>query len=291
MSDDTKPIVVGVDGSDAAMSAARWAASFAQKIDAPVELVHGMPRTGSMFTDPASAIHAAVLAEHREHAITILKQAEEELRAAFRGLDVSTLRFDEPVDELLTVRSRTAQMVVLGSDMISPATALLVGSTTLAVGAHSACPVVAWRGDRETVSELPIVLGVDRALTGPAAFEAAFEFASRVGAGIKAVHAWSQFGRPAGVANPLLIDWDGLEAMQWQELLHVVEPWAERYPDVPVTYFVDPEGAGKALIKHTADAQLMVVGSRGRKPLAGALLGSTSLNMLHHCPTPVMLCH
>ena len=47
----------------------------------------------------------------------------------------------------------------------------------------------------------------------------------------------------------------------------------------------------KVLIDASDGADLFVVGNRGRNLLTGALLGSTSLNLLHHCPVPVMLCH
>ena len=91
--------------------------------------------------------------------------------------------------------------------------------------------------------------------------------------------------------TPYGVDWDALEALQWQGLLNVLEPWTELYPNVAVTYFVEPEGASKALIRHAADSQLVVVGSRGRNLVTGALLGSTSLNLLHHSAVPVMVCH
>ena len=104
-------------------------------------------------------------------------------------LTFSHFRSDEPVDELLSTRSRTAQLVVLGSDDVSPATALLAGSTTLAATAHSACPVIAWRGSNAVPTDQPIVLGVDGDRTGEAAFKAAFEFADRFGVGLNAVHA------------------------------------------------------------------------------------------------------
>jgi nucleotide-binding universal stress UspA family protein len=99
-------------------------------------------------------------------------------------------------------------------------------------------------------------------------------------------------GTPAAVSElPYLIDWDALEAAQWTYLLSAVEPWSKEYPSVEVTYFLEPHGASQALLRHVADSQLVVVGSRGRNILTGALLGSTSLNLLHHCPVPVMLCH
>jgi nucleotide-binding universal stress UspA family protein len=167
----------------------------------------------------------------------------------------------------------------------------MIGSTTLAVSAHSACPVIAWRGSAAVPTDQPIVLGVDGERTGAAAFRAAFEFADRFGVGLNAVHAWSAFRPPVDAITPYGVDWDALEALQWQSLLDVLEPWTELYPNVPMTLFVEPEGAGAALMHHVAESQLVVVGNRGRNALAGALLGSTSLNLLHHCPVPVMLCH
>lgn len=292
MTVDTGAVVVGIDGSTAAMGAAKWAAAVAQRFGAPLELINGMPGEGRLLTDAARAIRAAAFVEHRDHATVTLASTEEELRAAFPGLGICTLQSDEPVDELLISRSRTARLVVLGSEMVSPAAALLIGSTTLAVTAHSACPVVTWRESSGAPTEdRPVVLGVDSPNTGSAAFRSAFEFAQAFGVGLEAVHAWSPLRPPLGAMEPYLIDWDGLEALQWQELVNVLDPWTKRYPDVEVTYFVEPEGPSKALLRHATESQLVVVGSRGRSLLAGAVLGSTGLNMLHHCSAPVMLCH
>lgn len=117
--------------------------------------VHGLPRGGAL-AEAAAAIRSAVVARHRDSAETILKSAEEDLRVAFGGLEVITLASDVPVDQMLTEQSRTGQMVVLGSEAVSAAAAMLVGSTTR-----------------------PVVLGVEDAAIGPAAFDAGFELASQ----------------------------------------------------------------------------------------------------------------
>ncbi|ULE33415.1 universal stress protein [Mycobacterium sp. IDR2000157661] len=283
-------VVVGVDGSEEAAAAVRWAAALAARYGAPLELVSGLPRRRAALTDAAAALRSAAVAQHRESAATILKSAEEDVRSAFGDLDVVTLASDVPVDQLLTEHSRTARMVVLASEEVSAAAAIVVGSTTLAVSAHSACPVVVWRGVDTAPSQQPVVLGVEDAATGPAAFDAAFEFAARVGVGVRAVHTWFRFRPPPGLISAFVTDWDGLQALQWQGLMSVLEPWTKRYPDVEVTYFVEPEGSTSALLRHAAEAQLVVLGSRRHNALAGAVLGSTSLNLLHHCPVPVMLC-
>ena len=291
MSTTTGPVVVGVDGTSASRGAAGWAAAVAAKFGSPLEIINGRHATGRPLTDAAAALLAAAVTAQRESAETMLKSVEEEIRGAFGSLDVFTILSDEPVDVLLTQRSRRARLVVLGSDEVSPAAAVMIGSTTLAVSAHSACPVIAWRGSAAAPTDQPIVLGVDGERTGAAAFRAAFEFADRFGVGLNAVHAWSAFRPPVDAITGYGVDWDALEALQWQSLLDVLEPWTELYPNVPMTLFVEPEGAGAALMHHAADSQLVVVGNRGRNALAGALLGSTSLNLLHHCPVPVMLCH
>jgi nucleotide-binding universal stress UspA family protein len=290
MSDPKWPIVVGIDGSDESMSAARWAAAVAARFDAPLELVNGLPGANHLLTEAATAIRAAALAEYREHGAAILKSAEEEARATVPGLEVFTLRCDEPADALLASRSHTAQLVVLGSEAITPATAVLVGSTTLAVSARSTCPVVVWRGDQSVPNHQPVVLGVD-GRTDAVAFRTAFEFAHRFDVELRAVHAGSSFRPPAWMTIPFLVDWDGLETLEWANLLMALEPWTDRYPDVRVTNFVEPDGPATALLRHASDAQLVVVGSRNRPLLAGTILGSTGLNLLHHCPTPVVVCH
>ena len=291
MSDNTRPVVVGVDGTDAAMGAARWAAAIADTFAAPLHIVHAMPDVGHLLFDAAAGVRTALIAEQHESAETILKSAEEAVRAEFGKLTITTTQFDESADKVLAELSRRARLIVLGCADVSPGAALLLGSTTVAVTTHSSCPVVAWRGDMVAPTDRPILLGVDGELTGEPAFRTAFELANRLGVTLNAINAWPTRRPLGGFGLPYLIDWDALEAARWTYILTVVEPWTKEYPSVEVTYFLEPHGASQALLRHAADSQLVVVGSRGRGVLTGALLGSTSLNLLHHSPVPVMLCH
>jgi nucleotide-binding universal stress UspA family protein len=61
-------------------------------------------------------------------------------------------------------------------------------------------------------------------------------------------------------------------------------------PAVDVKCFVVTDNPGAASLRHITNAQLLIIGNRSANLLTNAMLGSTSLNMLHHCRVPVVLC-
>lgn len=284
------PVVVGVDGSSAAIRAARWAAAVAVKLGAPLRIVHARPSLGHDLSDAIADIRAPEMEVHRESATAILISARNAVESDFSGLPVSTTEVDILADETLTDLSRTARLVVLGSDELSLGTAILIGSTTVSVATHSMCPVVAWRGERTTPTNAPIVVGVDHDRDSRVAVTAAFELAHRLGVGVTAVHTWSA-RRPAGDVNlPFMIDWEQLEKEERQYLSDQLAQLMGLYPQVEVTQIVELDKPSRALLRHGRNGQLIVVGSRGRGLLAGTLLGSTGLNLLYHSAIPVMIC-
>ena len=124
---------------------------------------------------------------------------------------------------------------------------------------HSACRVVAWRGDTITPTTRSIVVGVDGDRDGQVAISAAFD-----------------------TAHPSVIDWKEVESGELNRLSETLSPWLQRYPDAEVSCIVETEKPSRAPLRHGKGAQLVVVGSRGRGLFAGTVLGSTSLNLLHH---------
>ncbi|WP_166906471.1 universal stress protein [Mycobacterium sp. DL440] len=291
MTSSDAPVVVGINGSDAALDAARWAGAVAARLGAPLRIVHALPSIGRNLTQTAAALTAAMMSYQRDMAEAFLKAADEAVRADHPELSVSTVSFNEPADQVLIEASREARLVVLGSKTVTPAAALLIGSTALAVATRAACPVVAFRGDRVAPADGPVVVGVDDSPAAQAALSTAFEFAERFGLALTAVRSLS-LAAPAetGVTIPLLIDWDGVESAELAALTETVDVHYKRHPAVVAKCFIEPDSPAKALLKHVADSGLVVVGSRGRNALAGVLLGSTSLNLLHHSPVPVMIC-
>ncbi|MBE1546458.1 nucleotide-binding universal stress UspA family protein [Mycobacterium sp. OAS707] len=279
-----------MDGSHAALRAVRWAAAVAVRLGAPLHLVHARPSLGHTLSDAAADIRAIEMEVERESATATLAAATRTAEAESSDLVITTTDIDRPADVTLTDLSKTALLVVLGSDEILLGPAMLIGSTTIAVATHSTCPVVAFRGDMPTPTGQPIMVGIDHDHDAQVAVTAAFELAHRLGVEVIAVHTWMR-RRPAGeVALPFMIDWDELEHDERTHLSERLAPLIGLYPDVGVTEVVDLDKPSRALIRRGEDAQLVVVGSRGRGLLAGAFLGSTGLNLLHHSAIPVMIC-
>ncbi|GAT12797.1 universal stress protein [Mycolicibacterium novocastrense] len=288
----TGAVVVGVDGSDAAGNAARWAAAVASRYNTSLHIVHALPAVGHNLTDTVAAMRAAVLAHQRENADAILRRAEEIVRAQETELEVTTLSTDVPITEVLVELGKSARMIVVGNDEVTAAGALLLGSTTLAVATRADCPVVAWRGSNLVPTDDPVVVGVDGTPSSLAALENAFEFCERFNAKLAAVRSTSSPLRTVAARLPLLIDWDALETAEWAQLTNDVDRYNQRYPQVSAPCFVEHAKPAAALIdrSHADGAQLLVVGSHRKPALTSAILGSTALNLLQHATVPVMVC-
>lgn len=285
------PVVVGVDGSDSAVNAARWAGALAEKLGAPLHILHALPILGRNLTESAGAMVAAMMTYQQDAAEIFLKAAVDSVTAERPALAITTSSLNEPADRALIEAAKQARLVVLGGKAVTPTAALLVGSTSLSVARHAECPVVAYRSERLEPGDGPIVVGVDDSPAAERALASALQLADTFGAPLRAVRSMS-LNVPAetGVTLPFVIDWEGIEAAELVALTETVDKAAGKYPNVDAKCFIEIASPGKALMQHAADAQLVVVGTRGRNALAGMLLGSTSLNMLHHSPVPVMIC-
>ncbi|KAA0079513.1 universal stress protein [Mycolicibacterium sp. P9-64] len=290
MTGDAAPIVVGVNGSSEAVCAARWAGAVAARLDVPLHIITATPYLGHLQTDAAAGVRAAAIDEHRESAKVLLKAAEDAVVADHPDLVVTTISVDEPADVALDSASRTAQFLVLGSGEVTAAGALFIGSTTLATLTNSTCPVVAWRGDVPAPTDQTIVVGVDGSADDGGPLGIAFEIADRLGAPLRVIHSWSLKGHLVAVNRPIMVDWNASTQAQWRHVNKLVDGWRGRHPGVKVTLIGEPAKPSQSLLLHAVGAQLVVVGSRRRNALTRGLFGSTSLNLLHHCKVPVMLC-
>jgi nucleotide-binding universal stress UspA family protein len=284
------PVVVGVDGTEKSIHAARWAGGLAERLGSPLHIVHAKSYPRHSLTEAGATARAVEMAEQDALAETILRTAATAARAKVADVPITTEQLHESADAALIDISRRARLIVVGCDEVTPGGAVLIGSMTLAVAAGSVCPLIAWRGEAVVPNEKPIVLGVDNHGDSDAAVATAFELADRMAIEIVAVHAWSARRSPGDVTLPSMIDWAAVEDDHRTRLSNALQPWMERYPDVKVTCVVEATRPDKALLAHTDNAQIVAVGSRSRGLLSVALLGSTGLNLLHHSAIPVLIC-
>jgi nucleotide-binding universal stress UspA family protein len=142
-----------------------------------------------------------------------------------------------------------------------------------------------------------IVVGVDGSEHGRAALLWAAEEARLRGARLVAVHAWT-YTPPAPIGEPGLVPMPGSDLA---DELRLEQEAAERAladtievalgdgRGVELERLLVEDAAGDALVHAAHDADLVVVGSRGRGGLKAALLGSVSSHVVHHAPCPVVV--
>jgi nucleotide-binding universal stress UspA family protein len=276
------PVVVGVDGSESALEACRWAAREAGRREAGLRLVQafGWPETRHVVN--VGRGQRSVLRGVAEEQLAAAAAAAAEAAA---GVAVETALVDGYPVAVLVAESRAAQLVVVGDRGLGGFAGLLLGSVAVGLAAHSAAPVAVVRGD--AAAEGPVVVGVDGSVISEAALAAAYEAAAARGVPLVAVHTWWDL-----LIDPTfgpLLDWEGIEGEAHRVLAERLAGWAEKYPEVEVRRVVERDKPANALLEQAAGAQLVVVGSRGRGGLAGMLLGSVSHSLLHHSPCPVLV--
>ncbi|CAM01762.1 nucleotide-binding universal stress UspA family protein [Saccharopolyspora erythraea NRRL 2338] len=284
-----KPVVVGFDRSTRSREAAAWAAREASSRRLPLLLTHAV---GWPFVAQAP-IRVAADNRVREPLREILERELEQMVAAceevYPGLEVrGELAFGDPVEVLRRLAS-DAELLVLGGPRVEDDLSF-VGSTSAELLSHrSGVPVVVVRGGRvQPASSAPVVVGVDGSANSALAIGFAYDFASRHGAELVAVHGWSDLLPDPFVRVP---DWDRVREdarTQAEELLaESVAGWAERYPDVSVRRVLTPDKPADALLEQAGQAGLLVVGSHGRGPVRRTLLGSVSHAVVNRSPCPV----
>ncbi len=81
-----------------------------------------------------------------------------------------------------------------------------------------------------------------------------------------------------------------LEGGTRKALTEIIKEVGGPQPDVPISPLVSEGHAAEVLLREAKDADLLVVGSRGRGGFASAIVGSVSLQCVlnAHCPVLVL---
>lgn len=282
-------VVAGVDGSQAALNAVRWAAAEAASAQCPLSLVHTVEWPLVGFPVPAD-LRADWTRQLLEQGNRWLREAQEAAELVAPGVPTQVHLFTGDPRATLLTEAQHARQLVVGSRGLGGFTRMLLGSTSAAVSQHASCPVVVVvRGQGNAAG--PVVVGLDGSAVSEQASGYAFQAAARAGAAVRAVHAWDDLGvlhSPIAPAEAPPVH--EIEAAAQRMLAEQLASWQEKYPDVPVECQVIRQQPAAALIELGDRARMIVVGSRGRGGFARLLLGSVSQAVVRHAACPVAVC-
>ncbi|MBJ7338117.1 universal stress protein [Mycolicibacterium sp.] len=279
-------VVVGIDGSEPAKAALRWAAREAMLRHVPLSIVHAY--TPAIIDGHDARLQARVTKWQRYQGRRIIDEAVGIVTELATGhnptLETDTIS-SRPLSALVDA-SKEAQLVVVGSRGRGRLDRLVLGSVSTGLCHHAHCPVAVIHADPAVGSESrPVLLGVDGSPASDAATAIAFDAASRRGVGVLALHAWSD----AGVYTLMGPDWHTFQHAADEVLAERLAGWQERYPDVHVERMLVCDEPAYWITTASDKAQLVVLGSHGRGGLASMLLGSVSTAVAQSATVPVIV--
>lgn len=268
MDDRQRTFVVGIDASNVADRALRWAREAAGPDDRIVA-VHAWTVPSIIMADDDTAIPVTELESFAQ-----------------RGVADFVRELGDPRVEGVAVEGHAGRAIVgraseVGADLIavghegSGRASLVLGSTANYVAQGADRPVVIVRGER-VVAPRRVVVGIDDPASGGdegdnVSFRALEWAASLPGlVALDIVHATDDGGDDHG--------------------LGAVADFAERAAraagrpavDLAITTHAEPGSPASLLIEASETADLVVVGTRGRGGFVGLLLGSTSQALASH---------
>lgn len=268
-----RPILVGVDRSEAAAAALRWAAREAELRGAPLWLLHAFP--WPLLSVPVDPRETGAWAEGER----LLEESRERATAVAPRTEITTELSDEQPSAALIKRSADTGLVVVGTRGHGGFAGLIIGSTALQVAGHATVPV-AVVGDRPGDTSGDVVIGVGD--KPPSALRAAaFEEAALYGARLRAVHAFRS------TETDLEADWE--RSAEEDRITAMLDIWRKEHPGVEVAIDVVEARARHALITASESARLLVLGKREHPGFTTSGLGSVTHSVVHNAQCPVLI--
>lgn len=284
-------IVVGVDGSENSLGAARWAAGVASRHRLPLHLLCAVDSQLGAY----KRFDVSSTADWDDRLLAasnaIVDEAAAVALASYPDVTVTRQTSGEHVARELLESSDHARLLVVGQSGLGSVGSALLGSTTQLVVDQAGCPVVVWKGpEHSEPSRGPVVVGVDGSELSTKAVSEAFGFAAAFGAPVIAVHTWSAVLTAGVFRIPVMLDWNSVKAVEAAVLSEALAGKGEEYPEVAVERIMCEANPAATMLRASDATQLIVAGSRGHMGLFGAVTGSTSRNLLYHSTVPVMIC-
>jgi nucleotide-binding universal stress UspA family protein len=282
MNTQARRIVVGVDESDGAGEALRWAIQEADFDGATLVAVMAWDfldqhrlLEGEKW-DPAydESQADAALARYVEMAAGA-DAVERVERRVIVDLPASAL----------SQASSDADLVVVGARGLGGFKGLLLGSVSQQVLHHATVPVAIIRAEAVREPSGRVVVGIDGSGTAENALRWAIDEARRRSATLDVVHTWL----PSLGLTPL--GRERLEASLGKDSDQLIADALARQDTAGVN--VNPRSLRSATVTGVCDtadgADLLVVGTHGRGGLERTVVGSVATQLSHHAPCPLVV--
>ncbi len=286
----TKPVVVGVDGSEESLRAVEWAALEAKRHSSPLRIVSApslVPRIHAYNASPAAIANAlrGIAARALDAAIT---RSEE----VAPGLPITTSLLSGPPALAVAESVAGASMLVVGARGAGGFAAMLLGSVSRYAATRAPGPVVVVREESMAVHR-EIAVGIRDPQDAAETLAFAFEEAALRNADLVAVYTWfwspSALRLAAGTTELRPTDPDQIAAEAARSLAAALEGWRDKYPGVRVRHDVIHGHPARVLAGYSARADLVVLGRHGHSADAGPGIGSVQHAVLGHAHGPVAI--
>src|SRR5262249_54975771 len=186
----SRPVVVGVDGSEESLRAVEWAALEARRHSLPLWIVSApgaVPRLHAYRAAPEVIANALRGMSARALAAAITRAEE-----VAPGTAVMTCLLSGPPALAVAASGSDAAMLVVGARGAGGFAAMILGSVSRYVASRAPCPVVVVREESMAVHR-EIAVGIRDPQDTDEALAFAFEEAALRGADLVAVHTWYLF--------------------------------------------------------------------------------------------------
>lgn len=286
-------IVVGVDGSASSTSAVRWAAREAQSRTLPLLVINSVAPVGPVGSPwPGVPIPEDYVSQQQADARVVVDAALQIAAESVAGqpLQASGEVVSGPILATLVEMSKQSQMMVVGCRGEGAVSRALLGSVSSGLVHHAHCPVAVIHPEESRSPQAPVVVGIDGSPASELATAIAFDQASRRGVDLVALHAWSDMGPiEFASANWAPIEWRNIKIAEEEVLSERLSGYSESYPNVTVRKVVVSDRPAPRLLEKAGEAQLLVVGCRGRGGFAEMLLGSVGAAVVNSAQIPVIV--
>src|ERR1700733_15204920 len=264
------PVVVGIDGSQAAIRAAEWAIDEAFSREVPLRLVAVIPQQA----EPAPLDAVGNIRMEREYAETALRIASAAVTTSAQPVKVETAILRGGSVMALTAESRDAEMICVGSVGIGRVARALFGSsaTELAETAHCPVAIIRTRQHRPKPDSDLIAVAVNDSPGNDDVVERAIKEAQLRHAPVLALGGGQQ----------------ELGELPYDDLDQRVRVWEQRYPSVQFHAIATRTGIADFLDVSDSRVQLAVIGSVDTYQVT-SLIGPRSHPVLGHAECSVLI--